>query len=270
MRIRRADISIVSLLAGLMLAVPSVTAAQQTGTGGETGEPAVSAGSILEPLRLNPPLNQELSLTISDRRLLEDGGTAFFTLRSRLRFTRGEGGMIATLRRDAVECAGPEAICTTFRRAMAAWVGTVQRFGVSPDGGIATLVSAHTAGVGAGVPRAMEVIEHQEREQPGIWGIAELREALRYVGQMMEPGNLASAAAVEPDNIAVRTVDGGRVEVVSTSTIRFDGDPSVRLSRIQRDRVDVATGLLTGSVMTSWETGSNGTPLSEREWSLRP
>lgn len=231
-----------------------------------------SAGAHLSPVAFNPPFDQNLSLTITDRRLLPDGREVMFLISNRLRFTRGEGGMIATLRRDSIDCSGSETVCTTYRRAMAGWVGTIERFAVGADGQISPLVASDPSVAGEGVPAAEAAIAYVESQQPGALGMAELREALRYVGQSLEAAALSGLSPHPPEDIEVTPLSDQHVDIVYRTRIQLDSDPTVAIVRDRRDRIDTTTGLVIESIVTSRDGALAATsdvpPFSDRRWSL--
>lgn len=228
----------------------------------------VEAPSPAVPIALNPPIDIELPITIRDTRILSDGGQAEFTIHNRLRFTRGQGGIIATLRRDAVDCVGPEVVCEAYRGAMAAWIGTVQRFAVTADGRIDTLIRADLAGVGAGSAGATELIGAAEARNPGMLGEAELREALRYVGQEMTANYIADQIGSEQDEVSVTYISDNQVLIWSRVVVRLDNDPATILFNERCDRIDLGTGLLVESISLSNAGEDLGPPVSDRRWTL--
>lgn len=238
-------------------------------------EPA-SAGSAVRgdipPVAFNPPFDRDLSLTISDRRQLPNGDEIFFTVQNRLRFTRGQGGMIATIRRDSIDCTGPARLCATYRQAMAGWMGTVQRYAIAADGRISTLVDNDVLLAGDGLPEARAILAHIEQQRPGALGMAELREALSYVGQPLDSTTLDAPGRDSPDEIVVTMLPGQLAEITYSSRIRLESDPTVAIVREQRDRVDLTTGLVLESVATSRDAalapGANAPVLSDRRWRI--
>ncbi|QJQ31109.1 hypothetical protein GV829_00450 [Sphingomonas lacunae] len=225
-----------------------------------------------ESVPFNPPFDRDLSLSISDRRQLADGREVLFSVENRLRFTRGQGGMIATLRRDAVDCNGPEPVCNAYRRAMATWIGTVQRYAIAANGAIRPLVGGDVLAVGDGLPEAQAILSQIEQQSPGALGMAELREALSYVGHPLDPGVLAAVWRESPDELAVTIHPDQVAEIVSRTSVRLDSDPTVAIVRDKRDRVDLTTGLVLESVVTSRDaavaSGPNAPILSSRLWRL--
>jgi hypothetical protein len=221
-----------------------------------------------DPITLNPPTDRDLPITIRDVRLLPDGRLAEFTIRNRLRFVRGEGGMIATLRRDAVDCVGPEPICGAYRGAMAAWTGSIQRFAVTPDGRIATLIRADLVGVGEGSPEAIALISAAEQRNPGMLGEAELREAMRYIGQDMGDNLRSDPAGSERDHVTVGRRLDNQLLVWSRSTAPINTSDDESLSSERCDLVDLDSGLLLDSVIVSKASGDTGPPISDRRWTL--
>lgn len=231
-------------------------------------EPAVGAPSPVETIALNPPTDRDLPITIRDTRMLSDGGQAEFTIHNRLRFTRGQGGMIATLRRDAVDCTGSDAVCEAYRGAMAAWVGSVQRFAVTADGRVATLIRAELDGVGAGSAGATELIGAAEARNPGMLGEAELREAMRYVGHAMVANDLADQIGLQQDEVAITYLPDNQAAVWSRVVVRLESDPEISLINERCDRVDLSTGLLVESASLSKAAEDLGSPISDRRWTL--
>lgn len=209
-----------------------------------------------------------MPVTITDLRLLPDGGQAEFSIHNRLRFTRGNGGMIATLRRDAVDCTGPEAVCNAYRRAMLTWVGSIQRFAVSSDGAVATLISADMEGVGAGSPSATALVAAAESRNPGLLGEAELREALRYVGRELVANDLADQAGSEQDQVVISYGPGNQALVWSRVMLRLEDHPETALVNERCDRIDLSTGLLVDSANSSTAVDDIGPPVSDRRWTI--
>lgn len=256
-------------IAAVLLALPAAAGSTPSADNASIapGRPAVP-----EAVRFNPPVDRDLLLEISDRRQLRDGREVLFRIENRLRFTRGEGGMIATIRRSAIDCAGPAEICATYRRAMAGWVGSVNRYAVDATGAIITLVDSDVSAVGDGLPEAQAVLAQVEQQRPGALGMAELREALVYVGQSLDPQMLAGTADQPPDEINVDIVGPDRADISSTTLIRLDSDPAVAIIRDRRDQVDLTTGLVIESVVTSRDArlpaGSGAVPFSDRRWRL--
>ena len=265
MRRAAASLAAAALSAAVVVGAPAAACAQSNAP--STPSPVTGGGA----LRLDPPVNRDLVLTISDRRLLADGGEAIFTIHNRLRFTRGDGGLIATLRRDQIDCIGPDAICETYRRAMASWVGTVQRYAIFEDGSINTLIAADLDGVGAGSQLAMSTLAQVEQERPGALGMAEMRELLRYIGRPLDTASLLAATDQQPDQLSVTLSNNGReAHVNSQTSLRLAADPSVQLVRSRADEIDLATGLLTGSRTTMVDPTHAATPVSIRDWQLTP
>jgi hypothetical protein len=155
---------------------------------------------------------------------------------------------------------------------MAGWVGTIQRFAIDRDGQISALVESDLSAVGEGVPSAQAALSYVESQQPGSLGMAELREALRYVGQPLDANSLGTLSAHPPEEIAVHLLPDQQADVVYRTRIQLESDPSIVIVRDRRDRVDLATGLVIESAVTSRDGVSPASrdtpPFSERRWQL--
>ncbi len=102
--------------------------------------------------------------------------------------------------------------------------------------------------------------------------MAELREALSYVGQPLDSTTLDAPGRNSPDEIVVTMLPGQLAEITYSSRIRLESDPTVAIVREQRDRVDLTTGLVLESVATSRDAalapGANAPVLSDRRWRI--
>lgn len=197
-----------------------------------------------EIVRLAPPLGQAMILEITDRRLLPGGENAAFSTRLRLVFRDEEEGLTASVERIAVECSGPSVPCAAFRRAVPVGPATLRRLAVHPDASLRPL----SGGFGlpdAAVPEiAREVMERLEEEDSGRVTAAELREALRFIGQ---PRARTLAPVIERETI---------------------GGQGHRLHRHATSSVDPVTGLVVGSRQVMRLHSADGQIISDRRWSL--
>ena len=230
----RAPALAVAVTCGLAAALSPGTASPQ-----QAATPAVVA--------LAPPLGQGLTVTIRDDRLLADGSRAQFAMREQLRFERGDSGLVASLVRSAVDCTGPDALCTAFRRVLGANIGVAYRFSVTADGVVTAI--APTPGVAVPLPgqRGAMIAPSVAAAGRGTVFVADVAEALAFAGHPI----------TTPRNSA------GWVSFTVQEPVGQSG--MVRSSDVQ---VDPVTGLSRRAHAVVRGAGGASAPISAREWTL--
>lgn len=228
-----------------------------------TEAPSVS-GTIGIPLA--PPLDRTLLIELDDVRQTADGSRVRFVLRQRLLFRRGEGGLIASITRVAVECDGAARYCDAFRNLLTPGIGSTRRFAVEV-GAEPTLLAGGPAIAplrdGAPGAASAERASTLEAELPGQVSAAELREALRFSDRLLP----ASAAASDDAAFTVTAIDDASATIVETETIEAGGTTLIRRSE---SRVDRVTGLITAALTRSFDARNPALTISERRWTLHP
>ncbi|MEQ1726166.1 MAG: hypothetical protein ABL882_09600 [Sphingopyxis sp.] len=244
---------------------------------------SASAGTVT--IALNPPVDQDLTLTIRDQRSMPGGAVLVFTVVHHVRFSSADDGWRATITQQSADCSGPDAVCRAYTTAMTAASGVERQFGVGRDGTIALLRGQHgtaagdTAADGAGsdAGNAGMVVAMAEGGSPGALIAGELREAIRYARQHFvldappaHPSAHPSAHSVF--GIGARAVDGGLVEI--TVRRRLEGAGQTDMIRRTIVRVDPRTGLSSAGVTETHLISSgalsdeHAPPISVRTWSL--
>ena len=207
------------------------------------------------PVRIGlaPPVGQDLTLTISDDRLMRDGGRVAFHSRSTLRFDAEGDGWVISLRLDALDCDGAAAACAAFRQILSPALGQIRRYSLSP----ALALNVEEAGpladgstvIGNHVLLAVAAVD----AEAGPVSTAELREALRLCNS-------------ETDAVAV---DGGLVMVRETERITGADGATVAM-RDTESRIDPASGLTIGAVTEIRSTDAEPSLVSRRRWQIEP
>lgn len=243
----------VAWLVASALAVPGPTMAQDTAHAAD--------GTIIG---FAPPLDRNFIIEQGDTRTLPDGSQVHFIERLRLRFIRGEGGLLASLTRIAVDCAGPDQPCAAFRRVMTAGIGTVRRFALAPDASVSLLagdIAIEPLATPRGDPAA--IARNSEASQPGQVSTAELRAVLKFADRVL-PARATAPGAAE---LEVRSVDAGIVTIVEREDLPAG---SQTVPREVTSRVDSATGLVLSSVARVWTGTDRAVLVSDRHWQLTP
>ncbi len=236
---RAAILSAIALFAVAAVSAPAALHAQSV-----ERAPAVRIG-------LNPPVGEDLELSISDDRLMRGGERVVFRSRSTLRFEPGDDGWDISLRLDALDCEGAPAPCAAFRQVLAPSLGVTRRFslsgtlavGIGDDGPLtdgSTMVGSH-------VLLAVAAID----ADAGPVGAAELREALRFCDSERPDSSIDEGLVLVRESEGVAGADGAQVAVRETLS-----------------RVDPASGLTLDAQTLIRAADGTGAPVSRRQWRI--
>lgn len=227
----------------------------------QTASPRVEA----IPVALDPPVNQDLVLTISDRRALPNGSTILFSITHRLHFSAVDGGWRVVVAQQSLDCAGLERACQTYRAVMAPGDRVERHFSLTREGAI-TLLDAprsmpRNSAANPTGSNAPLIVAATEDAQPGRISASELREAVRFA-------NAAAVRAERADIGMVRIVGDDLVEIGEQHVL---DDAPAAMVRTCTSQVDRHTGLVRSSVTeTRAGAAAEAPPISVRTWSLAP
>jgi hypothetical protein len=212
-------------------------------------------------ITLNPPVDQPMRLTISDRRTLPNGAAVTFSVVHHVRFAVVVDGWQATVTQQSVDCSGSASACRAFLVMMMSGNLVERRFAIARDGGVTMLPSGQGGGLGApgsAGGNAAIIIEAAEAETPGILRAGELREALQFAGRRLEPSMICATGISGPQNIGL-----------CGDLVIGSGD-SAGISRRTVSGINLQTGLQTESLTETRISGepANAPPISMRTWRL--
>ena len=234
--------------------VLAMVAAVASGDAQASVSPAVALDQ--PPLALSAPTAKDMVVTKRIERPMPDGTVATFRIDHRLRFVQGEGGMIATMERTAIDCVAAEAMCTRFNAALSPGIGNVRRFAVGRDGAIQLLAGTYAVAEGSHPGRRADpaaIVRAVEREVPGALSIEEMREAVRFIGQRLVVG--ATVADGGGSQVA-------RVDSISDGVARLSAEEvsepvsGVIMRRRRTWTVDLASGLVRSSEIRTTRVNS--------------
>lgn len=233
----------------------------------EAAEPA----TIPMPSAFNPPVNQDLLLSIVDERQLADGLSATFRQSQRLRFTPDAvDGWQVRIDQVDVACTGPDAVCAAFVQILRQRSAQPRLFRVNRLGVISAIDSQDLPldSPDPGLPgaNAALVVAHVEGRNPGQLESGELREALQFIR--------FNPAANDADLVAMERIAGGENGRTAIHQRRAvdTGDGTSQMMLGQRSVVDAASGLMVESRTETLLIGNDSRPVSIglRQWSLTP
>jgi hypothetical protein len=208
----------------------------------------------------NPPMDQPLTLEISDDRLLPDGSRIRFEMRYRLMFSRDEQGMVASLLMLSPACDGVARLCDAFRAALQPLSGRERRTLIGRDGDVRLLSGPQTGGDLVGDNDVGDAID-MARAQGNEVAVAEVVEALSFVGMPI--------ADISGDGERTVLVSTDRVDVREQIALpEASGAPPMTMHKISR--IDRATGLVMSSEIEVHGSGNPAPLISRRRWRLHP
>jgi hypothetical protein len=230
------------------------SAAQVQAHASEASVPTAPAAVVA----FNPPVNQPLSIDISDDRLLPDGSRVRFDAHFRLTFMSDGQGWVASLLTLAPGCDGPAHLCQAFNSALQPLSGRERRAYIDRDGIVRPLAGPQSGADLVGDDDIQQAIDTARAGGSDV-AAAEIVEVLAYIGMPL--------AAVGGERIV--TVAADHIDIREPMPLSPGPDVSA-MTMHKSSRVDRATGLVIASEIDVMGSGNPAPLISHRRWRLHP